>query len=251
VAVSDTSPLGGHPIVEAAIMFGTLLESRGRRRRRPGGAAVSVAVHMAIIGAVTATTVHGRVAQTEKASPVLIHFTNPPAPPPVAHTTRTVASGPTTNIAAIPIRHIEVPQSIPMHLPPIDSSFGRGTDSIVIGHGGPDRGLARSIVDGEERSGSNEWRGSELQTRIIASAKPRYPESLRQAAVDGRVLVRFVVDTMGRIDMSSVSIVASTHDLFTHAVREALPGFRFKPAEVGGQHVRALAEMPFEFQLTK
>ena len=53
-------------------MFGTLLESRATRRRRPGGAAVSVAVHMAIIGAITATTVHGRAVSREKPEPVLI-----------------------------------------------------------------------------------------------------------------------------------------------------------------------------------
>jgi protein TonB len=59
------------------------------------------------------------------------------------------------------------------------------------------------------------------------------------------------VDTSGRIDMNSVTVIASTHDLFTRAVRDALPAFRFKPAELGGHRVRALAEMPFEFQITK
>ena len=45
--------------------------------------------------------------------------------------------------------------------------------------------------------------------------------------------------------------MSSTHDLFTRTVRAALPAFRFKPAELGGHRVRALAEMPFEFQITK
>jgi len=231
-------------------MFGTLLESRARRHRRPGGAAVSVAVHMAIIAAITATAVRGGTMPRETPEPVVIHFSHPPAPPPIERrsSTRMIEPG-SVAISPVVIRHIDAPTTIPVNLPPIDSSFGHSGDSIVIGHGGS--GLVRGIVDREEHDGPSEWRGVDLQTRIVASGKPRYPESLRQAAIDGIVVVRFVVDTTGRIDMSSVSIVSSTHDLFTRAVRDALPEFLFKPAESGGRRLRALAEMPFEFQIRK
>jgi TonB family protein len=250
VAPSDNSPLGGHPIVEAN-MFGTLLESRARRRRRPGGAAVSVAVHMAIIGAITATAVHGNPVSKERPEPVLLRFKNPPppAPRPIDHMIRDALPEP--GIFRIPFHRISLPPTISDHLPPIDSSFGRGIDSIVIGQGGSGPGLAHAIADGVDRSGPSEWVGADLQTRILASGKPRYPESLRQAAIDGRVLVRFTVDTTGRIEMNSETVLASTHHLFTRAVRDALPAFLFKPAEQGGHHVRALAEMPFEFQIAK
>jgi protein TonB len=65
------------------------------------------------------------------------------------------------------------------------------------------------------------------------------------------VLIRFVVDTLGRIDVSTIQVLSSTHDQFTRAVRDVLPAFRFKPAEVGGHRVRSLAEMPFEFTVAK
>ena len=84
---------------------------------------------------------------------------------------------------------------------------------------------------------------------IVSSAKPRYPETLRQNRIDGRVLVQFTVDTTGRVDMPSIRVMQSTHDLFTQAVRSALASFRFRPAEVNGKRVAALAEMPFEFQI--
>jgi protein TonB len=256
VAPSDTSPLGGHPMVEATKMFGTLLESRARRRRRPGGAAVSVAVHMGIIGAITAGTVHGTAVSKDKPEPVLLRFKNPPPPPPppppapTTHTIRDLVPGPVI-AGPIQIHRIDPPLTILDHLPPIDSSFGRGLDSIVIGHGSSSPGLASATGEGAGRNEPTEWVGADLQTRILASGKPRYPESLRQAAIDGRVLIRFTVDTSGRIDMNSISVLSSTHDLFTRAVREALPAFLFKPAELGGHRVRALAEMPFEFQITK
>jgi hypothetical protein len=42
--------------------------------------------------------------------------------------------------------------------------------------------------------------------------------------------MRFRVDEHGRIDMSSVKVVKSDHELFTLAVRNVLPRFRFEPA---------------------
>ena len=71
------------------------------------------------------------------------------------------------------------------------------------------------------------------------------------AGIDGRVLVRFTVDTTGAVDMNSVMILSSTHDLFTRSVRDVLPSFRFKPAELHGKRVPSLAEMPFEFSISK
>jgi TonB family protein len=87
--------------------------------------------------------------------------------------------------------------------------------------------------------------------RVITQAKPRYPENLRQAAIEGRVLVQFQVDTLGLVDPASVRILSSTHDLFTRAVRDALGGFRFRPAELNGHRVVALAQMPFEFAIQR
>ncbi|HWP15549.1 MAG TPA: energy transducer TonB [Xanthobacteraceae bacterium] len=87
--------------------------------------------------------------------------------------------------------------------------------------------------------------------RIVTTAKPRYPERLREAGIEGTVVVRFTVDTTGRVDRRTAQVVSSTHDLFSRAVLEALDGFRFKPAEVGTRRVAALAEMPFEFRITK
>ena len=234
-------------------MFGTLLESRTKRRRRLGGAAISVAAHLSIIGAITATTVHGRTTKPERPPGVVVRFSRPTPPPPkpvdqpVMRTTIATA----TSFSPVTIHHVESPRTIPIDLPPIDSSFGMAADSIVIGHGPASSSLARSIIGDDDRNGSNEWSGAELQTRIVTSARPRYPEALRQAAIDGAVLVRFAIDTTGRIDMGSVTVVSSTHELFTRAVRDALSGFRFRPAEIGGHRVRALAEMPFEFQITR
>ena len=58
--------------------------------------------------------------------------------------------------------------------------------------------------------------------RVVTQSKPRYPESLRLAGIEGHVLVQFKVDTLGMVDPASVKFLSSTHDLFSRAVREAL-----------------------------
>jgi protein TonB len=69
--------------------------------------------------------------------------------------------------------------------------------------------------------------------------------------VTGRVVVRLVVDTVGRVEPATITIRESSHDLFTQAVRAILPALRFVPAEAGGRRVRMLVDIPFEFRLNQ
>ena len=80
---------------------------------------------------------------------------------------------------------------------------------------------------------------------------PRYPDELREAKIEGEVLVQFVLDTLGHPDMDTFKVLRSTHDLFTNTVKSSLPNMLFYPAEVGGRKVKQLIQMPFNFNLTK
>ena len=83
------------------------------------------------------------------------------------------------------------------------------------------------------------------------SAQPRYPDMLRRAKVEGEVLAQFVVNQDGRADVRSLKILKSSHDLFTQAIRNALPQMRFSPALVGGKAVRQLVQQPFSFSISR
>ena len=61
----------------------------------------------------------------------------------------------------------------------------------------------------------------------------------------------FVVSEAGRVEPATVRFTASDNPLFEVAVRNALDGMRFVPAEVGGKKVRQLVQMPFVFTLTR
>lgn len=79
----------------------------------------------------------------------------------------------------------------------------------------------------------------------------RYPDALRAANVEGEVLAQFVVDANGQYEPGTFKVLESSHELFTQAVKDALPKMRFYPAEVGGKKVKQLVQRPFTFSLSK
>jgi TonB family protein len=89
----------------------------------------------------------------------------------------------------------------------------------------------------------------DVATRTVGSAAPIYPPDLLRDGTEGSVLVRFVVDTLGRSDSASIVVVSSTHSAFTQSVRHAIPLMTFSPASMGGQKVRQLVEQRFGFRL--
>jgi periplasmic protein TonB len=91
----------------------------------------------------------------------------------------------------------------------------------------------------------------ETEARALGGATPEYPHSLRERGVEGRVMLQFVVNERGRVDMGSVKVIDSSDPLFTAAVREALPGMRFAPAKIGGRSVKQYVQQPFSFKLNR
>jgi len=234
-------------------MFGVLLESRARVQRRSGGIALSVIAHVALIGGATAATVHARPEKPEKPTPTFVQFT--PAPPPKPTPVQQQPTTPVvklTSMPSVPTINLVAPTVVPPTLPPINPGGTPTPDDVGIIRGGSGTGTTlSSAFDPGSADSNTDWRGTEVLMHVLSSGKPRYPESLRSAGVDGSVLIQFTVDTLGRVDMQSLKVLNSTHSLFTDAVRQSLSAFRFKPAEVNGKRVPALAQMPFEFHLSK
>ena len=97
-----------------------------------------------------------------------------------------------------------------------------------------------SVLEVEERA-----------ARTAGSAAPAYPPELMKLGTEGRVYIRFVVDSSGRADPTSIEVLHSTHPLFAEAVRSTVPMMRFTPAMVGGRRVRQAVEQNFEFRITQ
>lgn len=76
-----------------------------------------------------------------------------------------------------------------------------------------------------------------------------YPPMLRSAQVEGSVLASFVLRADGTADMSTFKVLRSDHELFTNAVRIAIPEVKYTPAEIGGRRVAQVIQQPFVFSL--
>ena len=74
---------------------------------------------------------------------------------------------------------------------------------------------------------------------------------LRERGHNGRVVVQFVIDTLGRAEMGGLQVVEASDPLFAESVRAVLPRYRFSPGEAGGRKVRTLVALPFDFTVVR
>ena len=229
-------------------MFGTLLESKSRRRRRTRVAAVSIAAHAVAITLASAATRREPVPPPEPPRDTALIYVAPP----VEHTIRRNAGHGTP----VPGHRITAPTSTPTGLPSIGPMQVDVADPVIGTSTGESLTAPTPEMGAGTASGSVPDGGVYRIVERAAAALPgapraRYPESLRQAAVEGQAVLRFVVDSAGRVERGSVVTVSATHGLFAAAAREALAGTRFAPAEVGGRRVRQLVEQAYAFTLDR
>ena len=236
-------------------MLNVLLESRASKERRRGGTIASVVVHTAVIAAVVVVTAQKSVGATEPTKPraVRVDYIHLKSRPPASEPAVAAAATASSAIAAPHIVAPSVPRfdfrRIPVGIP--DGPLG---DVSVAAPTGSSSGL---VVDPYgsgvviEPGSVIDERHVDRAARLTAAPAPRYPDRMRALGIEGRVLVQFVVDTTGHVELEGVKVLASAHEDLTLAVRQVLPRLRFVPAEVRGGKVRMLAQMPFEFALDR
>ncbi|OLC85930.1 MAG: hypothetical protein AUG85_00825 [Gemmatimonadetes bacterium 13_1_20CM_4_66_11] len=91
--------------------------------------------------------------------------------------------------------------------------------------------------------------GSQDGPQVLTGPLPRYPELLRQAGIQGRVLLEAIVDTTGQVLRDSILVVSATQSEFVAAARQALLTTLFRPAFVAGRAVRTRVRIPYEFAI--
>lgn len=227
-------------------MFQVLIESRALPTPRRGGWTVaSVLVHAACIAGAVALTLHRgetRRADDDPFFPTVYVSAVPESGP--------VASGQHGTPRQIAPRHLPIavpaiptfdvgPDAAPS-ISPSEIAETFGPSLTRDSHGGipaggvfPERLVDRAVV-------ANDGNGS-----------PRYPSPLRLAGVEGEARVRFVVDSAGRVEPSSIEITHATHQLFADAVRQWIVKTRYSPAEAAGRRVRQLVEQRVNFTLER
>lgn len=91
----------------------------------------------------------------------------------------------------------------------------------------------------------------EVKPEVLESAALEYPPLLRQAGLQGRAVLEFVVDQRGYVEAGTIRVVYASHPAFAAAARAGAPTMRFTPARVNERPVRVLVRVPFDFALLK
>jgi protein TonB len=239
-------------------MFDNLIESKAKRQRRFGGTAFSFVFHAVLIAAAVQGTLKAgnklEKLKQEKVEFVQVKKEEPPPPkeqPKVEVPPDVVASPQPPKGFQI----LSAPIKIPDVIPDIDLSKAATKEEDFTGKGAVG-GRASGVTGGVAAPINSDQPLFDFQVEKPAAANPSnqppvYPNNLRAANIEGQVIAKFVVDTTGRADMKTFEVIKSDHELFTAAVRNALPNMRFFPAEVGGRKVKQLVQMPFQFSLVR
>jgi len=89
----------------------------------------------------------------------------------------------------------------------------------------------------------------------LSGPSPEYPVAMRRKGIEGRVVLKMIVDTLGRVDAKSVRVVSATDAGFIDAAIAAALEMRFRPARLkapprfAGKAVRMLVNVPLDFHL--
>jgi TonB family protein len=85
---------------------------------------------------------------------------------------------------------------------------------------------------------------------LLHFPRPQYPAGLRLAGMGGSVVVSYVIDATGRVEMGSVSIVFADHPALAESVRASLVEVAFRPGRIRGNPVRTLVRQTIRFVST-
>ena len=91
----------------------------------------------------------------------------------------------------------------------------------------------------------------EERPQVLSGPQLQYPDLLRQAAIQGQVLVQAIIDTTGRAEPPSVKIIQSPNPGFDQSAKNYVLRALFRPARVHGRAVRVLINLPIDFKVKR
>lgn len=142
---------------------------------------------------------------------------------------------------------VVAPTDIPTNIPPIN--LQEHFDPRDYSGTGVEGGIGTGIVPSSDQV----FMESVVEERpeVLSGPQPQYPDLLRQAGIQGRVIVQAIVDTTGRAEPPSVKIIQSPNPGFDQAAKNYVLRALFRPARVHGRAVRVLINLPIDFKIKR
>ena len=232
-------------------MFDNLIESGGKGDLRSivANNAVSVVFHAIMILLAVYATLHAGETVVERVRQVDLTVQTqkqeekkeePPPPERVA----------TVDPPPKGFQTLSIPTNIPVDIPPpqTNQQFDAADFSGIGVEGGVARGVEGGtgpvITDQPYMEAVVEERPERIEGTCSAL---RYPPVLAQAGMTGRVMIEFVIDTLGRAERGSLRVINSFHPLAEAPARETVQSCRYRPGRIQGRAVRVRVQIPINF----
>jgi TonB family protein len=142
---------------------------------------------------------------------------------------------------------VVAPTDIPTNIPPIN--LQEHFDPKDYSGTGVEGGIGTGIVPSSDQV----YMESVVEERpeVLSGPQLQYPDLLRQAAIQGRVLVQAIIDTTGRAEPQSVKVLQSPNPGFDQSAKNYVLRALFRPARVHGRAVRVLINLPIDFKIKR
>ena len=223
-------------------MFDHLIESQRKKNRGKGFGlgAVSLVIHTVVIAAAVYATLNaGQTDNSVKVDTTAVFLDQPKAEKPPEQQPVQL------DVPLKGFQTVVAPDVIPTNIPPVN--LQEHFDPKDYSGSGVEGGLSTGMVP----------TGNEVFMEAIVEEKPavlsgptlQYPELLRQAGIQGRVMVQAIIDTLGRAEPGSVKVLQSPNPGFDQSAKNYMLKTLFRPARVHGRAVRVLVQLPIDYRL--
>jgi TonB family protein len=219
-------------------VFHVLLESHPSSRRQAlgWGTGAALLLHVAVVGVLLRQPARAQ----PPTSPILIDPIQGPS------LLRSESSDPLDGVL---VPSVLVPSGTEGQLPPLPHVAVPDVlgNALPVEFGASPSGTGSDPGPGPAIDG---WSSLAAEPPVLLSAPPpSYPPDLRDARVEGTVVVRLVVDTLGRAEPETLRALRSDHPGLIAPAMRSLRLARFRPARMSGRAVPVLVEVPVQFRL--
>jgi periplasmic protein TonB len=215
----------------------TTLETRGRNFPVINGLAAVIITFMLLILCTQLAKITPPT-RTVEYEPHFIDYVPPPEPPEMVTEENIIEPKPLTQ------KNITPPDRIPYEtvMPNLNNGTKFGTIPIPVVK-------PRELITAPPKHNEIFTVGQvDRNPRVLRPFIPTYPADAQRKGIEGKVVLRFVVDENGQVQDPEI-VKAEPAGVFEQAALEAIVKYRFDPAVVNKKKVKCYAILPIGFRL--
>jgi TonB family protein len=223
-------------------MFDVLIESKKQSQKGnlAGTSVASIVFHTLVIGGAVYATLSAGQEEEAVVETAMVYIQQetqkqPDQPPP-----------PQLDVQLKGFQTIVAPTDIPTNIPPVN--LQERFDPKDFSGIGVEGGVATGIVPTGDVFSVDVV---QEKPERLAGPPPVYPPLLQQAGIEGTVTVQAIIDTMGRVEPSSIKITQTANPGFNESAKATVLKSLFRPARVYGKAVRVLIQIPIAYTIKR